>query len=70
MTVTVPASDLQGTNLQGQITAINTLVSNNPNDLELGAQLTQIQYQLCEYLLSTGGLVPSQVLSNATYGGG
>ncbi len=70
MTVTVPGSDLQGTQLQGQITNLSTLIANNPNDLDFVNQLYQVQLQLCQYLLSQGGLVPSQVLANATYGGG
>lgn len=70
MTVVVPGSDLQGTQLQGQITNLNTLITANPNNLDFVNQLYTVQLQLCTYLLAQGTLVPSQVLSNATYGGG
>lgn len=70
MTVVVPGSDAGGTQLQGQINDINALITNNPLDLGLANQLVSVQLELCQYLLGNGGLVPSQVLSNATYGGG
>lgn len=70
MTVVVPGSDAGGTQLQGQINDINTLIAANPLDLGLSSQLGSVQLQLCQYLLDNGGLVPSQVLANATYGGG
>lgn len=63
MALTIPAADVAGTLLNTQVSNLNTLVTNNPNNLQLQAALYQAQLQLCIYLLSNGYLSPATVLA-------
>jgi hypothetical protein len=69
MALTVPASDLQGTILQGNINNLNTLIAANPNNTALITQLLDAQQKLTLYLLSNVNVIPATMLVNETYVG-
>ncbi len=71
MTVTIPASDAQSTQLNGVITALTTQITNAGSNGALVAKLTQdkrnAQFQLVMHLLGAGHLSAASILSNETY---
>ena len=71
MTVTIPSSDLQSTQLNGVITALTSNITNAGNNGPLVAKLTQdkrnAQFQLVMHLLGSGHLSAASILSNETY---
>lgn len=72
MTIVIPASDAEGTKLNGIITARNSLITaaggNGPLAHVHTLEKAQSQLNLVIYLLSTGKLNPATVLANETYG--
>lgn len=73
MSVTVPATDLQSTQLNGTITAITSQISNigTANGMlnqRLQQQKAEAQMNLVLHLLGSGKLTASGVLTSCTYG--
>lgn len=65
MAVTIPASDLEGTKLNGNVSNIQTLITANPNNTALLYQLVDAQTKLTNYLVAQGYIVPATVLAGA-----
>ena len=72
MTVTIPSTDVEGTKLNGVITARNSLITAAGTNGALAAvhaqEKAQAQINLVVYLISTGKLNAATILSNETYG--
>ncbi|MGH9642365.1 MAG: hypothetical protein ACRD3Q_08050 [Terriglobales bacterium] len=73
MTVTIPATDLQATQLNGAITALTTELSNigtanGPLVGRITQQKTEAQNNLVLHLIGSGKLTAAGILSACTYG--
>jgi len=71
MTVTVPSTDAVNFELQGRITTISTMITNNATNGPLVLKLTKdkanLQMQLVLGLLGSGAITAANVLSSLTY---
>ena len=71
MSVTIPSSDAASTQLNGDITALTTQISNVGTASPVYARLVQMkanaQFQLVMHLLGAGHLSSASILSNETY---
>ena len=71
MALTVPSSDTVHYNLQQQITAVATLITNNSSNGALVAKLTRdkanLQNQLVSSLIGSGRISCASILTNETY---
>lgn len=59
MALTIPASDLKGTELNAIVANLTTLIAANPLNIALINQQYQAQFNLAQYLLANGYVVPS-----------
>ena len=71
MSVVIPASDLQSTQLNGVITALTANITAAGSNGALVSKLTQdkrnAQFQLVMHLLGEGHLSAASILTNETY---
>jgi hypothetical protein len=74
MTVSIPATDAQSTQLNGVITALTAQItaagSNGPLVFKLTKDKANAQMNLVLHLLGTGRLLASSILTNETYTAG
>lgn len=71
MAIVVPSTDVVNFNIQAQIAAIATEITNNatngPLVLALTKQKANLQLQLVNGLLGSGSLIAANVIASGTY---